>query len=96
MEISYPHSSTMPFIKRTGWNEFSSTLATALVCVATSQWFNFLKMIFNGMLSNLDTKSSKFLMYLRFVQTILNEELTELPAHDDIYLPLFHTKKVFF
>ena len=47
------------------------------------------------MLSNLDTKSSKFLMYLRFVQTILNEELTELRVHDGIYLPFSHTKKVF-
>ena len=34
-------------------------------------------------------------MYLRFIQTILNEELTDLPSSDDIFLPLSHTKKVF-
>ena len=81
--------------KRTGWNEFSSTIATAVVCLATSQRFSFSKMILNGMIFNLDTKNSNFLMYPTFIQTILNSELTDLPLSDGIYLLLSHTKKVF-
>ena len=81
--------------KRTGWNEFSCTIATVVVCLATSQRFNFSKMVLNGMLFNLDARNSKFLMYPRFIQTILNAELTDLPVSDGIYLPLSHTKKVF-
>ena len=36
-----------------------------------------------------------FLTYPKFIQTILNAELTDLPVSDGIYLPLSHTKKVF-
>ena len=81
--------------KPTRWNEFSSTISTAIVCLATSRKFNFSKMILNGTMFNLDTKNSKFLMYPRFIQTILNSELTDLPVSDGIFLPLSHTKKVF-
>nr|GEV21787.1 hypothetical protein [Tanacetum cinerariifolium] len=53
-------------------------------------------MIFNGMLRNLDSHG-KFLMYPRFIQTILNIEFPnhELPNHEDIYVFNSHTKKVF-
>ena len=34
-------------------------------------------------------------MYPRFVQTILNQELTNLPQFGGIHLPLSHTQKVF-
>ena len=81
--------------KRTAWNEFSSSIAYAIVCLSTSQRFNFSKMIFNGMLSNLDTKASKFLMYPRFIQLLINRELTDIPPSAGVFLPLSHTKKVF-
>nr|GEU93931.1 synaptobrevin, longin-like domain protein [Tanacetum cinerariifolium] len=35
--------------KSTGFNEFSSNIATAVVCLATNRVYNFLKMIFDGM-----------------------------------------------
>nr|GEZ07816.1 hypothetical protein [Tanacetum cinerariifolium] len=35
--------------KSTGFNEFSSNIATALVCLATNRIYNFSKMIFDGM-----------------------------------------------
>nr|GFA67655.1 glutamic acid-rich protein-like [Tanacetum cinerariifolium] len=38
--------------KSTGFNEFSSNIATALVCLATNRTYNFSKMIFNGMVKN--------------------------------------------
>ncbi|GJY42650.1 hypothetical protein Tco_0430863 [Tanacetum coccineum] len=49
--------------KTTVWNEFSSTMAFAIICLATNQKFNFLKFIFESMIRNLDNLSGKFLMY---------------------------------
>nr|GEV69933.1 synaptobrevin, longin-like domain protein [Tanacetum cinerariifolium] len=51
--------------KSTGFNEFSSNIATALVCLATNRVYNFSKMIFDGMVQNVNNKVSKFLMYPR-------------------------------
>nr|GEU85576.1 hypothetical protein [Tanacetum cinerariifolium] len=51
--------------KTTAWNEFSSTMASAIICLATNQKFNFSKLIFDSMIRNLDNVSSKFLMYPR-------------------------------
>nr|GEV43504.1 hypothetical protein [Tanacetum cinerariifolium] len=52
-------------------------------------------MIFDGMLRNLDNVSGKFLMYPRFIQTILDKQLDGLPTHKEKYDASFHTKKVF-
>nr|GEY51890.1 ribonuclease H-like domain-containing protein [Tanacetum cinerariifolium] len=49
--------------KSTGFNEFSSNIATALGCLATNRVYNFSKMIFDGMVKNINNKVSKFLMY---------------------------------
>nr|GEV14636.1 retrovirus-related Pol polyprotein from transposon TNT 1-94 [Tanacetum cinerariifolium] len=51
--------------KSTGFNEFSSNIATALVCLATNRTYNFSKMIFDGLVKNVNNKVSKFLMYPR-------------------------------
>ncbi|GJR35686.1 putative ribonuclease H-like domain-containing protein [Tanacetum coccineum] len=48
--------------KSTSFNEFSSNIATALVCLATNRTYNFSKMIFDGMMRNVNSKG-KFLMY---------------------------------
>nr|GEY11504.1 ribonuclease H-like domain-containing protein [Tanacetum cinerariifolium] len=42
--------------KSTGFNEFSSNIATALVCLATNRTYNFSKMIFDGMVKNVRNK----------------------------------------
>ncbi|GJX69927.1 hypothetical protein Tco_0307098 [Tanacetum coccineum] len=56
--------------------------------------FNFSKMIFKGMIRNLDAKK-QFLMYPRFVQVFLNNQLSNLPAPlDNLPIPVL-TKKVF-
>nr|GEV33393.1 putative ribonuclease H-like domain-containing protein [Tanacetum cinerariifolium] len=81
--------------KTSAWNEFSSTIAFAIICLATNRTFNFSKMIFDGMLRNLDNVSGKFLMYLRFIQTCLDKQLDELLTHKEKYDVSFHTKKVF-
>ncbi|GKE23028.1 hypothetical protein Tco_1434540, partial [Tanacetum coccineum] len=38
--------------KSTGFNEFSSNIATAIVCLATNRTYNFSKMILDGMIRN--------------------------------------------
>ncbi|KAI3685636.1 hypothetical protein L6452_34889 [Arctium lappa] len=83
--------------KTTGWSEFSSTIAYALVCLATSRKFNFSQMILNDMLSNMDTKTKtkRFYMYPRFIQEVLNNELTDLPSFQEVYVPKPPKGKVF-
>ncbi|GJZ72208.1 hypothetical protein Tco_0636059 [Tanacetum coccineum] len=44
--------------KTTAWNEFSSIMASAIICLATNQKFNFSKYIFESMLKNLDNPSA--------------------------------------
>ncbi|GJW76554.1 hypothetical protein Tco_0138236 [Tanacetum coccineum] len=51
--------------KTTVWNEFSSTMESAIIYLATNQKFNFSEYIFESMIRNLDNLSSKFLMYPR-------------------------------
>ncbi|GKE65561.1 hypothetical protein Tco_1519722, partial [Tanacetum coccineum] len=49
--------------KTTAWNEFSSTMASVIICLAINQKFNFSNYIFESMVKNLDNLSGKFLMY---------------------------------
>ncbi|GJY86343.1 hypothetical protein Tco_0500369, partial [Tanacetum coccineum] len=80
--------------KTTPWNEFSSTMASAIICLATNQKFNFSKYIFNNMVKNLEG-GVKFLMYLRFVQVFLDKQVEGMSKHKEIYVTPSHTKKVF-
>nr|GEX60354.1 hypothetical protein [Tanacetum cinerariifolium] len=80
--------------KSTAWNEFSTMLALAVICLAKGQKFDFSKLIFDGMLRNTDSK--KFLTYPRFLQLFLNNQLQDLPEiFNDTYETPCHTKKVF-
>ncbi|GJY00130.1 hypothetical protein Tco_0357148 [Tanacetum coccineum] len=82
--------------KSTAWNEFGTNIASAVICLAKNQKFNFSKLIFDGMLRNLDPNSKKFLMYLRFLQLFLNNQIENLEAvFNDEYDTPSHTKKVF-
>ncbi|GJX60079.1 hypothetical protein Tco_0291469 [Tanacetum coccineum] len=51
-------------VKSTAWNEFSSTMASLLICLAKNQKFNLSKYIFDAMVKHLD-EGVKFLMYLQ-------------------------------
>ncbi|GJR93079.1 putative ribonuclease H-like domain-containing protein [Tanacetum coccineum] len=81
--------------KTIAWNEFSSTMASAIICLATEQKFNFSKYIFESMLKNLENVSGKFLMYPRFVQVFLDQQLEGMSSHKRIYIVPSHTKKIF-
>nr|GEY87016.1 hypothetical protein [Tanacetum cinerariifolium] len=47
--------------KRTAWNEFSSSMASTAICLATGRKFSFLKYIFDSLVRNMDSPS-KFYM----------------------------------
>ncbi|KAI3702044.1 hypothetical protein L6452_27650 [Arctium lappa] len=80
--------------KTTGWSQFSSPIAYALVCLSTARKYNFSQMIFNDLVSNLDNKKS-FFMYRRFVQILITNELTDIPHFDGVYVPKPPKGKVF-
>ncbi|GKB08871.1 hypothetical protein Tco_0837183 [Tanacetum coccineum] len=61
--------------KTTAWNEFSSTMASTIICLATNQ--------------------NKLLMYPRFVQVVLDQQLDGLPNYKRIYIAPSHTKNIF-
>nr|GEW65445.1 hypothetical protein [Tanacetum cinerariifolium] len=81
--------------KSTGFNEFSSNIATALVCLATNRTYNFSKMIFDGMVKNVNNKVLKFLMYPRFLTKCLRMSQFVHITHTHQYVVPFHTKKLF-
>ncbi|GJZ97393.1 hypothetical protein Tco_0669846 [Tanacetum coccineum] len=48
-----------------------------------------------GMVRNVENVSGKFLMYPRFVQVFLNQQVGDMSNHKRIYVTPFHTKKIF-
>nr|GEX77420.1 hypothetical protein [Tanacetum cinerariifolium] len=80
--------------KTTAWNEFSSTMAYAITCLATNKKFNFSKYIFDNMVKHLDG-GVKFMMYLRFFQVFLDNQVEGMDRHNAIFVISSHTKKVF-
>ncbi|GJX96617.1 hypothetical protein Tco_0352415 [Tanacetum coccineum] len=46
--------------KKTAWEQFSSNIATALICLATNRKYNFSRMIFEHMKKQLKTHSSTY------------------------------------
>ncbi|GJU49690.1 putative ribonuclease H-like domain-containing protein [Tanacetum coccineum] len=78
----------------TAWNEFSSTMASAIISLDTNQKFHFSKYIFESMMKNLDN-AGKFLMYPRFIQVFLDNQLEGMSSHKRIYVTPSHTKKIF-
>nr|GEW97013.1 hypothetical protein [Tanacetum cinerariifolium] len=81
--------------KSTGFNEFSSNIATTLVCLATNRTYNFSKMIFDGLVQNVNNKVLKFLMYPRFLTMCLRMSQFGQITHTQTYVVPFHTKKLF-
>ncbi|GJS06059.1 retrovirus-related pol polyprotein from transposon TNT 1-94 [Tanacetum coccineum] len=76
--------------KSGGWDQFGSPIATALICLSSNRVYNFSKLIFDGMVHNIES-NTKFLMYPRFFQMILGIT-TE---NNGKYLALTLTKKLF-
>ncbi|GJY15915.1 hypothetical protein Tco_0386337 [Tanacetum coccineum] len=67
--------------KTTAWNEFSSTMASAIICLATNQKFNFSKYIFDSMVKNVDSMV-KFWMYPRTIIPLFQTMMVQ--AHEEM------------
>ncbi|GJU71002.1 hypothetical protein Tco_1262407 [Tanacetum coccineum] len=80
--------------KKTTWEQFSSNIATAIICLATNRSFNFSKMIFDGMMKNLDS-NTKFLMHPRFIHIFLNKHKRYLLPYKRTYVAPTLTEKLF-
>ncbi|GJT81589.1 hypothetical protein Tco_1055931 [Tanacetum coccineum] len=70
--------------KKTAWEQFSSNIATAVICLATNRKFNFSRLIFEHMVSNISSPH-KFLMYPRFIQICLDMQRKQLQQHSRTY-----------
>ncbi|GKE31888.1 hypothetical protein Tco_1451210, partial [Tanacetum coccineum] len=80
--------------KKTAWEQFSSNIATAVICLATNRKFNFSRMIFEHMVSNISSPH-KFLMYPRFIQICLDMQRNQLQPHSRTYPVPSLSNKVF-
>ncbi|GJS33122.1 hypothetical protein Tco_0531504 [Tanacetum coccineum] len=80
--------------KKTAWEQFSSNIAAAVICLATNRKFNFSRMIFEHMVSNISSPH-KFLMYPRFIQLCLDMQRHKLQQHTRFYYVPSLTMKVF-
>ncbi|GJY17661.1 hypothetical protein Tco_0389152 [Tanacetum coccineum] len=67
--------------KKTAWNEFSSNIASAIICLATNQKFNFSKMVLIVNDKNLDSLFAKFLMYPRAATTASSLEAEQVSGN---------------
>nr|GEW64868.1 hypothetical protein [Tanacetum cinerariifolium] len=65
---------------RTSWNEFSSSMASAVICLSTGRNFNFSKYIFDSLVRNVDS-FTKFYMYPCFLQLIIRKQVGDLSLH---------------
>nr|GEW57791.1 hypothetical protein [Tanacetum cinerariifolium] len=80
--------------KRTSWNEFSSAMTSAVICLLTSRKFNFSKYIFDSLVRNVDS-TSKFYMYPHFLQLLIRKQVGDLSTHTTKYASPALTQKVF-
>nr|GEX75629.1 hypothetical protein [Tanacetum cinerariifolium] len=71
-----------------------STKTFTIMCLVTNKKYNFLKYIFDNIVKHLDG-GVKFLMYPRFVQVFLDNQVEGMDRHNAIFVISSHTKKVF-
>nr|GEU31177.1 putative ribonuclease H-like domain-containing protein [Tanacetum cinerariifolium] len=80
--------------KQTSWNEFSSSMASAVICLSSGRKFIFSKYIFDSLVRNVDSPS-KFYMYPRFLQLIIIKQVGDLSTYTTKYTSPALTQKVF-
>nr|GEY41611.1 hypothetical protein [Tanacetum cinerariifolium] len=69
-------------------------MASAIICLATNQKFNFSRYILLSLVNNIEAGVPLF-MFLRFVQLLIGHQLGDMSHHKDIYNNPSLTKKVF-
>nr|GEW89527.1 hypothetical protein [Tanacetum cinerariifolium] len=81
-------------VKRTSWNECSSSMASTVIYLSTGRNFNFSKYIFDSLVRNVDIPT-KFYMYPRFLQLMIRTQVGDLSSHTTTYSSPALTQKVF-
>nr|GEY24602.1 hypothetical protein [Tanacetum cinerariifolium] len=74
--------------------EKPTSMAFAVICLSKGQKFNFSKYIFDSLVRNVDS-SSKFYMYPRFIQLIIQYQVGDLSTHTTRFISPALTQKVF-
>nr|GEX86892.1 hypothetical protein [Tanacetum cinerariifolium] len=69
-------------------------MASAVICLSKGQRFNFSRYIFDSLVRNVDS-SSKFYMYPRFIQLVIQAQVVDLSSHTTRYISPALTQKVF-
>nr|GFD25688.1 hypothetical protein [Tanacetum cinerariifolium] len=80
--------------KRTSWNELSSSMASAVICLSTGRKSNFSKYIFDSLVGNVDS-TTKLYMCPHFLQLIIRKQVGDLSTHTTKYTSPALTQKVF-
>ncbi|GJS77461.1 zinc finger, CCHC-type containing protein [Tanacetum coccineum] len=81
--------------KKTAWEQFSSNIATAIICLATNRTFNFSNLIFEAMVKNIDSRSKFFDCNPLFIQIFLNKRKGMLFPHKKTFPTPTLTQKLF-
>nr|GEX43616.1 hypothetical protein [Tanacetum cinerariifolium] len=74
--------------------DVSSTMASAITCLADNQKFNFSKYIFDNMVKSLEA-GVKFYLFSIFLQVFLDKKVEGMARHKEMYVISSHTKKIF-
>nr|GEW46873.1 hypothetical protein [Tanacetum cinerariifolium] len=77
-----------------GLARMGNAMASAIICLADNQKFNFSKYILENMVNNLEA-GVKFYMFPRFVQVFVNHQLGDMSHHKGIFVNPSLTKKLF-
>nr|GEV76935.1 synaptobrevin, longin-like domain protein [Tanacetum cinerariifolium] len=80
--------------KTTSWNEFSSTMASAIICLTNNQKFNFSKYILEDMIKNLETNQAAKIEKLKYRLKKLEGKkkkrthgrIAEIDANEDLFV----------
>nr|GEV49381.1 putative ribonuclease H-like domain-containing protein [Tanacetum cinerariifolium] len=80
--------------KRTLWNEFSSSMASIVICLSTSRKFNFSKYIIDSLVRHV-VNPTKFYMYPRFLQLMIRKQVGDHSIHTTKYSSPALSQKVF-
>nr|GFB56631.1 hypothetical protein [Tanacetum cinerariifolium] len=87
-------STKLTFYKAFFSSQWSTAMASVVICLSKGQRFNFSKYIFDSLVRNVDI-SSKFYMYPQFIQLIIQTNIADLSTHTTRYISLSLTQKVF-
>nr|GEX28426.1 uncharacterized mitochondrial protein AtMg00810-like [Tanacetum cinerariifolium] len=80
--------------KRISWNEFSLSMASAIICLSTGRKFNISNYIFDSLVRNVDSPTI-FYMYPRFLQLMIRKQVGDLLTHTTKYTSAALSQKVF-